>query len=303
MTLEEVEVQVREIKDALLHFDTQNAEIFSQQISQISDRRHMLEITKALKNAKSLYNLIRLSGNYDLLDKLDFRKLNILSREADNHLSLINTKEALESSVDTSNLLNIALEDVIFAFTKVKEEEMVLADQLKNILQKTREALAGNMDQKDPVFISLKEELERLFKKKNLSEVTKADMETNIVELESIHVRAKELERKNALIKAKYENDAKYARIHKRLMEKDPLTESESLLFEALQGLKADADEHILQNAKQLDNEAYVEKMIQRLVINHFSKEHHIALNAESAKRINNLVVKEYMNEYFGRTA
>ena len=35
----------------------------------------MLEITKALNNAKSLYNLIRLSGNYEMLDKLDFQKL------------------------------------------------------------------------------------------------------------------------------------------------------------------------------------------------------------------------------------
>ena len=46
---------------------------------------------------------------------------------------------------------------------------MVLADQLKDILQKTRESLGGNFDPKDPMFVSLKEELERLFKKKNLN--------------------------------------------------------------------------------------------------------------------------------------
>lgn len=80
--------------------------------------------------------------------------------------------------------------------------------------------MGGNIDQTDPQFISLKEELERLFKKKNLNEVTKAEMEKNIVALESINKRSKELDRKNELIRAKYENDAKYARIHKRLMEK-----------------------------------------------------------------------------------
>lgn len=52
-------------------------------------------------------------------------------QEANNHLALINTKEALENDVDNTNLLNIALEDVIFAFTKVREEELILADQLK----------------------------------------------------------------------------------------------------------------------------------------------------------------------------
>ena len=95
---------------------------------------------KVLNNAKSLYNLIRLSGNYELLDKLDFNKLTQLAREANNRLQLMNTKEALENNVDTGNLLNIALEEVLFAFVKVNEAEMILADQLKNILQKTRES-------------------------------------------------------------------------------------------------------------------------------------------------------------------
>jgi len=231
---QEITERINHIKDVLFAYDTKNAEIFSQQITQIQDRKQMLEITKALNHAKSLYNLIRLSGNYDLLEKLDFRKLTILSREANNHLALINAKEVLESDQETTNLLNIALEDIIFTFTKVKEEEMVLADELKNILQKTREGLAGNFDQKDPEFISLKEELERLFKKKNLSEVSKEEMEANIEALTKIHEKSQELLRTNNLIKAKYDNDAKYARIHKRLMEKDPLTDSERKLFEVL---------------------------------------------------------------------
>ncbi|MCB9324020.1 MAG: type I restriction endonuclease subunit R [Lewinellaceae bacterium] len=301
LTPEEIDAQIREIKEALFFFDTANAEKFSRQITQIEDRKQMLEITKALNEAKNLYNLIRLSGNYDLLDKLDFRKLTILSREANNHLALINTKEALENDVDNTNLLNIALEDVIFAFTKVREEELILADQLKNILQRTREGLGGNIDQTDPQFISLKEELERLFKKKNLNEVTKAEMEKNIVALESINKRSKELDRKNELIRAKYENDAKYARIHKRLMEKGDLTDSESQLFEALKGLKEDADNHILQNAKMLENESYIEKMMMRLVINQFKTKNHIPLNTEKSKFINGLVVKEYFNEFHGR--
>ncbi|MDQ3190452.1 MAG: type I restriction endonuclease [Bacteroidota bacterium] len=300
---EEINEEIREIKEVLFHFDTKNAEIFSQQITQIKDRGEMLKITKVLNNARSLYNLIRLAGNYELLDKLDFHKLTVLSREANNHLALINTKEALENNVDTTNLLNIALEDVLFAFVKVKEEEMVLADQLKNILQKTREMLSGNFDQKSPEFISLKEELERLFKKKNLNEVTKEEMERNIKALEKIYTEARELERKNQLLKAKYDNDEKYARLHKRLMEKDPLTESESKLCEALQGLKKEVDLQILQNSKMLENESFIEKMMMRLVINQFKNKHNIPLNAASSKRINGMIVKEYMNEFYGRVA
>ena len=300
---EEIESEIKEIKEVLFKFDTVNAENFSQQITQISDRKQMLEIVKVLNNARSLYNLIRLSGNYDMLDKLDFNKLTQLSREANNRLSLINTKEALENNVDTSNLLNIALEDVLFAFVKVNEAEMILADQLKDILQKTRASLGGNFDPKDPVFISLKEELERLFKKKNLNEVTKEEMERNIKALEAIHNASKELERKNQLLKAKYDNDAKYARLHKRLMEKDPLTESESKLFEALQSLKKEVDTQVLQNSKMMENESYVERMMVKMVIEQLKNKHHLPLNAEQAKVINGLMVKEYMNEFHGRVA
>lgn len=300
---EEINAEIIEIKDVLFQFDTQNAEIFSQQIVQINDRTEILKITRVLNNAKSLYNLIRLSGNYELLDKLDFHKLTVLSREANNRLAMINTKEALENNVDTTNLLNIALEDVYFSFVKVKEEEMVLADELKNILQKTREMLGGNFDPQAPQFISLKDELERLFKKKNLNEVTKEEMESNIKELEKIYSQAKELERKNQLLKAKYDNDEKYARLHKRLMEKDPLTDSESQLFEALQGLKKEVDAQIIQNSKMLENESFVERMMMRLVIDQFKNKQHIPLDAASTKRINGMIVKEYMNEFYGRTA
>ncbi len=299
----EIQEEIAEIKEVLFHFDTLNSENFVSQITQINDRAEMLRITRALNNAKSLYNLIRLSGNYELLEKLDFQKFTELSRVANDRLALINTKEALENNVDTTNLLNIALEDVIFAFVKVKEEEMILADQLKNTLQKTREMLGGNFDSQDPVFISLKEELERLFKKKNLNEVSKEEMEANIKALEAIYAEAKELERKNQLIRAKYHNDEKYARLHKRLMEKDPLTEKESKLFEALENLKKVIDINILQNSKMLDNENYIESMIQRLIITEFKKNENIRLDAETIKRVNGLIVKEYMNEYHGRVA
>ena len=300
---QEITQEIQEIKEVLFHYDTKNPEVFSQQITQINSRTDILKITHALNNAKSLYNLIRLSGDYEMLDKLDFKMLTVLSREANNRLALINTKDALENNLDSTNLLNIALEDVIFAFTKVKEEEMVLADHLKNTLQKTREALGGNFDPRDPEFISLKEELERLFKKKNLSEVSKEQMESNINALNEVYTAAKELERKNQLLKAKYDNDEKYARLHKRLMEKDPLTDSESKLFDALKGLKTAVDEQIEQNAKMLENENFVEKMMMRLVIEQFKNKQHIPLNTTSSKRINRLIVKEYMNEYHGIAA
>ncbi|MCF6347538.1 MAG: DEAD/DEAH box helicase family protein [Flavobacteriaceae bacterium] len=300
---EEIEEELSDIKETLFRFDMHNLELFSQQISKISDRKQMLQIVKSLGNAKSLYNLIRLFGHYELLEKLDFKKFAILYRVANDHLQLLNQKETLEKSIDATNLLNVALEDIVFLFTKIGEEELILADKLKDTLRKTREALADNFDKKDPEFISLYEELERLFKKKKLNEVTQDEMKANIGALKEIHKKIMELNRQNNLLKAKYNNDPKYCRIHKRLLEKGGLTKRESQLFEALQMVKNEADTHVIQNSKLLENDGYFDKMMIKLIIHQFVTENNIDLNPETSKFINNIVVEEYINEFYGRTA
>jgi len=299
---EEIDAEIREIKEILFHFDTRNAELFSQQISEIKDRQKVLEIVKALGNAKNLYNLIRFFGHYELLDKIDFKKLNLLYTEASNHLALLNTKEALDNNIDNTNLLNIALENVIFMFRKISEEEMIIADQLKDTLRKTREALSSNFDKNDPEFVSLYDELKRLFDKKNLDEITQDEMKQNIGALQKIFDKVSELNRKNNLLKAKYENDAKYCRIHKRIVERGGISQRESELFEALQGIKNEADDKVLQNNKLLNNESYFETMMIRLVIDQFVNKNKIKLDPDASKYINHLVVKEYTNEFQGRT-
>lgn len=300
-TKEEIEQEIAEIKDVLFHFNTDNAELFSQQISQIQDREKVILIKKVLGNAKSLYNLIRLFGHFDLLEKINFKKLSQLYREAENHLALLNTKESLENNIDNTNLLNIALEDVLFHFTKISEEELVLADQLKDTLRKTRETLASNFDKKDPEFVSLYEELKRLFDKKNLDEISQDEMKKNIGALTLIYEKVKELNRQNNLLKDKYNSDPKYARVHKRLLEKGTIAAKEIQLFEALRSVKQEADLQVLQNTRLLNNESYFSDEMMRLVINQFRNKNNIHLNAESSKYINNLVVNEYLDEFYGR--
>lgn len=298
---EEIAQEIEQIKDLLFRFDTENAEAFSQQIQQIQDRATVQALKKALADARSLYNLIRLQGEHDFLDHLDFDQLNKLYRETSNHLDMLNLKEQLESDADTTNLLNVALEDVIFMFTKIKEEELVLADQLKNTLRQTREALADNFDQQDPKFISLKEELERLFKKKNLNEVSQEEMNKNIGALNAIHDKVKELNRQNNQLRAKYQGDAKYTRIHKRMTERGTFTESERCIFEALNGVKSAADEKVLMNSQILDNDSYFERLMMPLVIEQFMNQHKFKLNPEASQYINQLIVNEYMNEFHHR--
>jgi type I restriction enzyme R subunit len=296
---EEIDAELQDIKEKLFHFDLNNAEIFSQQISQIEDRQTMLGIKKALESAKNLYNIIRIYGHFELLEKVDFKKLSQLYNEAERHLELLNLKASIERGVDTTNLLNVALENVLFMFRKVSEAELVIADRLKDMLRKTREALGNNFDPKDPEFTTLYEELKRLFEKKNLDEITQEEMKQNIGALQHIFDKVAELNRKNNLLKAKYENDAKYARLHKRIMERGDITKRESDIYNSLIAIKRQADEKVLINTHLLDNESYFEQLMAPMVIDGFDKAK-VKLEPDSAKFINNYVVREYVNEFQG---
>jgi type I restriction enzyme R subunit len=297
----EIKEEIEQIKDVLWQFDTANAEVFSQQVTEIDDRAQMQALVKALVQAKELYNVIRMSGRHELLDRLDFTKLNTLYKEANNRLTLINQKIAIEDGHDNTNLLKAALEDVVFAFRKVSESELRIADEFRETLRKTRETLLDNFDPRDPEFVKLREELERLFKKKKLSEMTQDDMEANIEDLQDIQAKARELNRKNKLLRAQYENDAKYARLHKRLLEKYPLSDRERKLCEALKDYKAKADEAISQNSQLLKNEDFAEKELLKLAITQFKKNHDFGFDTASLKDINKTILREYLDESSGK--
>jgi len=295
---DEIIAEIQEIKETLFRFNTINAELFSRQVSEITEKKDLLVLIKALRNAKELKNLMRLQGNEELLNQLDFYKLNQLLNVAQAQLDKLNLIDTLNNEADTTNLLNAALEDVIFLFTKVSEEELILADQLRGQLKRTREALLFNFDQKDAEFVSLREELERIFRKKNLDEVSQEDMGENILLLKSIYDRVTELNRKNNLLKAKYDQDEKYARIHKRLQENKGISAKETQLHEALINVKSQTDDQLQNNKNILDNEPFFNRYLLNLVANEFVKKQKLKLDYNTTKAINTLIAGEYLSQY-----
>jgi type I restriction enzyme, R subunit len=302
-TEEEIQADIENIKETLFHYDTVNAEIFSQQVSEVKDKAILNDLLKALNTAKELKNIIRLQGFDELLQKLDFYKLNQLLNVAQAQLDKLNQLDALHNDTEATNLLNTALEDIIFMFTKVSENELVIADELKAQLRRTREEMLNNFDTNDPQFISLKEELERIFKKKNLDEVSQQEMKDNIVLLKAIYDKVKELNRKNDLLKAKYEQDEKYVRIHKRLLEKGTLSLKEMQLYEALQSIKHLTDEQLIRNSRIMENESYFGDSVMQFVIQEIIDNRKLKLDYSTTESINNLIVEEYLKQFYGKRA
>lgn len=295
---EEIIADIKEIQETLFQYNTDNRELFSQQIAQITDKKELIHLIKALRLAKELKNLIALNGYEDLKDITDFNTMNQLLLIAQGRLDNLNILESLDSDDDTTNIINTALEDVIFQFIKVDEMELKLADEFKDILRKTRESLQVNIDPIDPAFVSLREELERIFRKKNLSEVTQAEMIDNMHLLQKIYDKAKELNRKNALLQAKYNNDEKYARIHKRLLEKPTLNAKEMQLHAALTQVKLEVEERLESQEDLVANEAYFNQYLLKLVVEQFKMKQGVPLDMDSTKYINNLIAREYLQQY-----
>lgn len=297
----EIRQELEEINETLFNYDTTNREIFSQQIAQLTDKKELLQLIKALRTVKELKNIIAINGYEELAAITDFDLLNRLLIEAQNRLDNLNFVENIGNEEATQKLLSTALEDIVFQFIKVGEEELRLADEYKETLRKTREALQHNFDQTDPHFVTLREELERIFKKKNLSETTQADMVENMHLLRKICDNAKELNRKNALLKAKYENDEKYTRIHKRLMEKGTLNAKEMQLHRALMHVKNAVDSKLEGQEDILNNEAFFTKYLMQLVISEFKKKENIPLDFATTENINQLIAREYLQLYNNR--
>jgi type I restriction enzyme R subunit len=299
MSEAEIRASVEAIREALFAFALDDAELFSQQVGVIQDRQQLLAIVKALIQARELYNLIRLGSHEELAGLLDFRKLRMLRIEAQNALAALNLKQQLEHADDTSGLLNQALEEVIFKFEKIGEAELKLADELKDTLRGTRETLAATQDPQDPAWISLKEELERLFKARKLSEVSQQEMRANIVALREIEHHARELNQANANLAARYGGDAKLMRVHKRLLDSHRMGDSQTWLHAALSGVKHDVDGAVLGNRELLGNQAFFERSIMPIVMRNF-RNSPSEPDADTRRLIQQLLVGEYLNESLG---
>jgi type I restriction enzyme R subunit len=295
---EDVILEIKEIEDTLFSFDTVNAEIFSQQISRIEDSDEMLLIKNALSSAKDLYNTIKLMGYTELIEKLDFKNLSILYKEAENHLNLINLKKAIGDESNTNNLLNLALEDIVFTFEKKSEEEMKIADEGYNLLASTRAEFNNNFDKSDVEYGKLYEELRRLFESKNFGEISQTELVKNINSLEKIYKAIKDLNRRNSLLKDKYSNDKKFAVIHKKMMNREDFSEiREVTFFDILSEIKENIDLKILNNKKAINNESFFTRLISPMVMDSFLNQK-VELDNQAATLINTIIAEQYLYDF-----
>lgn len=293
---EEIEQDLQQIQDKLFMYATDNAELFSQQITALDDKKELLDLRRLLDTYKELFNIIKLFGYDELAQRFSMDTLHALYNEVNNRINLVNLKENLQNSEDVSGLLNMALDQVEFHFRKVSEDEMVIADKFQDILEKTRRELERSLDPKDPEYISLLDELKRIFKKKNIEELTADEMKANIDELERIRKAAAQQNLRDQMLCAKYGNDAKYMRTHKRLKETPPPIGGDLIIFGILMGVKTEVDQKVLKNQRMMDNHAYFTQEIMPTIIQS-CRTHGVQPTLDQVRYIDTCISGEYFAE------
>ena len=294
---EDIEKDLNVVKNQLFLYDTSNVVSFINQISEIDDKKQLLDLRQALENYKAMYNLIRLYGYEDLYEHFNVENAIKCLNEVNNRISIINLKNSIDSSEDMSQVLNMALDQIDFQFRKIKEEELIIADAFRDSLEKTRREIVDRcLDPKDPEYIALLDELKRVFKKKNIEELTADEMKQMMGELDTLKKKAEKRNLADRMLAAKYSGDVKYMRTHKRIMGSPPPIADAITVHRILMSVKSKADDQIAHNENILDNEDYFIKSLQPIILRACMGEN-VRIDKPQLMFIDNCLSKEYILE------
>ena len=223
--------------------------------------------------------------------------MKLMFSEVSRRIGLLNFMESLENREDMSGVLNMALDQIEFLFRKVSEDEMVVADSLRDLYTRTLSELNRSNDKKDAEYLSLMEELRRIFSKKNLIEGEKVDYAEDMQALEDLLQRAKDLNQKDDLLCSKYGGDSKFLRVHKRLKLRCPsVAESDASLFRILMKIKEETDEKLLLNAHLVESEAYFAREIQQIAVAAL-RTNGVTINQQNVNCLKKCISREYFAE------
>ena len=298
----EIVQKIQEISTVLFPYNLNNKEVFSQQINEITNKETLIEIRRALQSAKELLNIIKLLGYDELSSKLNPQFIAPAYNEVDRRIGLMNATDALANHENATRLLNLAIENYIFDFRKIGEEELKLAAaEGEDITRKTRNAFIDNWDKNDPEWISLWDEFRRLLNKEQIEHGTlTVDQQNEInLSLRRIYDRMREINRKNSLLRDKYNGDTKAARVHKKLASSSSYGfVDQSDIYTTISYVKDVIDKQINDNENIIDNEGYFRNEVLKALAETFGTTS--VKSFEALKVAGEMLSDEYINEFKG---
>lgn len=311
---DEILNQMKQVRQTLFNYPFDNAEEFSAEISTEEDKSVLLDLKQALESAKNMANIVRTFGDEDMKEqfsKLEITKLPQLLSEVQRRIGIINQKEAFSTSDETKTLINEAMMDIEFTFSKIGQEEMRLISggmELKDKWQRTISSFTQNFDQDDPEFMSLRDAFMERFKEHGfvIDSIAKFNEETQA--LDEIIVRLQELQKRNNVLLKKYNGDEKFARVHKRIREANKHREEKGQkpmfsflddeIASILNIIKKDVDAKVYDRNNILKKDAYFNRTVMTLVNGCLYQFPQIKPEMDDYKFIQTRISQQYINQY-----
>lgn len=294
LSKEEIESSIKEIKNKLFQYDSENLENFTNQINEL-DKKDLIDLKKAMITYKDLYNVIKSFNYTELMGQIKIDRVSKMIKEVDRRIQIKNLTDKENS--DTTSLLNVALADIDFSFKKISEEELVIADKYKQQFDEVRKEFLINIDKDEALYINLYREFENLFRSSNFEDITTDEIDINSKKLDELKNKIHNLNAKNSRYLIKYSGDEKYVKIHKRVLERLPEF-PEVDLNEILLKLKYEIDDMLLKRYDIMDNESYFKNAIKPIAVeeleNHNIPETEIIDDVEF---FTDLIVENYLAE------
>jgi len=254
-----------------------------------------------LESIKQYYNIARLLGYHHLLDQIDIAQiatlLNILSRRMLT-LSLIDQPDNFSSRT----LLNLAMSQTSFSFIKIAEEELRLAaNDLDDWSRRVAGGIKGQRDEKDPEWVSLYEEFQRIMKKHLIHGQEGYTME-NIKETqkayEALFESVEDYRSRMRRLSMNFNGDQMAARSYKHVTNSTMVSEFPAV-YHVIKGSKVRLDHKIGQNQGVLDNDDFLKKMIREEArIEMKTNQTASSLTREDFNRLVESLFEEYEQEY-----
>lgn len=310
---EQIIISMKEIKETLFNYNTNNAEKFSEQISEIEDKNTLLELKNALYSAKCMSNIVRTFGDEELKEafaKVKIERIPEMLSEVQNHIDLINQKEAFKTSNSTKMMINEAMMNIKFNFAKIGEEELKIISCGKELEEKRKKALQEfdkNFDPEDPDFITLREAFLNRFKQHGFVPDSIAKFDEENKDLDEVIKKLKAINTVNNTLAEKYNGDEKFARIHKRIREENKvrkiqgqttlISDFETDIADALLTVKNNVDQKVFDRNNILKKDNYFNQTVYDIVDN-ILYSMKIKSQMEDCDFIQNKVSKQYLNQY-----
>ncbi|MCM1295718.1 MAG: HsdR family type I site-specific deoxyribonuclease [Muribaculaceae bacterium] len=312
---EELIVKMKEVRQTLFEYPMDDAEAFSSEISTLEDKQALLDLKHALETAKDCINLVRTFGDEELKEqfaRLDIPKLPAMLSEVNHAIDSINQKEAFKISDSTKLLINEAMLDIQFTFSKIGEEELKIIGGKNEINDRLRRAFSlmlDNIDQDDPEFITLREAFAQRFKERGFTIDSIAKFNEEAAALDEVIKRLNELRKANEAVLRRYNGDAKFARVHKRIREenrrraeqkRNPIISTfDEDIVHTLMGVKRTIDQKVYDRSEILKKDAYFSTtVLQQIAVALTGFPQVGQPDPEDYQFIEQRVSRQYLNQY-----